>query len=61
MSGTCSTHGKDTNCIFWGGETERREIGRPICKSEDDIKIDIGEIVFFCAKWIHVGRYKFQY
>ena len=42
MGGTCSTHGERERCIHgFGG---KKPLGRPRCRWEDNIKIDLQEV-----------------
>jgi hypothetical protein len=34
----------------------RRPLGRPRCRWEDNIKMDLGEIVFGDVDWIHLAQ-----
>jgi hypothetical protein len=44
MGGTCSTHGRDGYIISVGKPEGKRPLGRPRCRWEDNIKMDLREI-----------------
>jgi len=43
MGGACSTYGGDERCIqgFVGKPEGKRPLGRPMCRWEDNIKMDL--------------------
>ena len=60
MSGTCSTCGREERCkLSFGGKYEAiTPVGRPRCRWENDIKMDIQETgwrVWTGISWLRLG------
>jgi hypothetical protein len=55
---TCSTRGRDEECIQgFGGKARRKEpLGTPGYRWEDNIKMDCREIGWGSANWIHLAE-----
>jgi hypothetical protein len=53
MGGACGAHGGGAYNILVGKPEERRPLGRLRRRWEDNIKMDLGEIGFGDADWIH--------
>jgi hypothetical protein len=57
MGRACSTHGEEYTWRVLVGKPEGKgPLGRPICKWEDDIKIDLREIVWVGMEWIYLAQ-----
>jgi hypothetical protein len=58
MGGACDAHGGGEGCnnILAGRPEERRPLGRPRRRWEDNIKMDLREIVFGYVDWIHLAQ-----
>jgi hypothetical protein len=58
MGGTCSTNGKKRNAyrILVGTTEGRRTLGRPRCRWEDNVRMNLGEIGWGGMHWIDVLR-----
>jgi len=63
MDGTCSTHGAMQNAynILVGKSEEKRPLGRPNRRSEDNIRIDLWEIGWEGMDWIHLAQDRDQW
>jgi hypothetical protein len=44
--------------ILVGKPEGRSPLGRPSCRWEDNIKMDLGEIGFGDVDWIHLAQYR---
>jgi hypothetical protein len=51
MGGACSTYGGRERCVegFGGGTEERRPLGRPRRRWEDNIRMDLQEVGCGCG------------
>jgi hypothetical protein len=58
MGGACGAHGELRGAynILVGRSEERRPLGRPRRRWEDNIKIDLREIGFGDVHWIHLAQ-----
>jgi hypothetical protein len=58
MGGTCGTHGEGERCLRgFGWEARRkRPLGRPRCRWEDNIKMDLREIGIDEANCIRLAQ-----
>jgi hypothetical protein len=56
MGGACSTYGRDEKCvhILVGNPEGKRPLGKPRRRWEDNIRMDLGEIVWEIIGWIHL-------
>jgi hypothetical protein len=63
MGRGCSTHGENTNAFrFLMGKPEgKRPLGRPRCRWEDNIEMDIREIVWGDTDWIDLTQDRDQW
>ena len=53
MGGTCSTHGREEKWIKeFGGEPEKRSLGRRKCRMGDKIEIGSKEVAWKGVEWI---------
>jgi hypothetical protein len=56
LSGACSTHGEiNVYNILVGKSDWKRPLGRPRCRWEDNIKMDLREIRLEGVYWIHLA------
>jgi hypothetical protein len=62
MGGEYSAHGEMRNAykILVGNPKENRPLGRPRCRSEDNIKMNYRKIGFGGVDWIYVAQDKDQ-
>lgn len=60
MGGMYSTHGEVWYIykIVVGNTERKRQVGRPRCKWEDNIKVDICGIVYECVNWVQLVQDK---
>ena len=58
MGGTCGTYlGRERCAQGFGGEPEvRRPLGRPRCRWEDNIKMDLEEVGRGCGDWMELAQ-----
>jgi hypothetical protein len=56
MGGACGTHEGGAYNILVGRPEGRRPLGRPRCRWEDNIKMDLREIGFVGVDWIHLRQ-----
>jgi hypothetical protein len=58
MGGACSTNGKKRNAyrILVGKQEGKRPLGRPRRRWNDNIKMDLGEIVWDGIHWINLAQ-----
>ena len=61
MGETCSTYGVQESPIkgFGGKPEEKIPLGRPWCRWEDNIKMDLQEVgceVWTGSSWLRIGR-----
>jgi hypothetical protein len=63
VGGTCGTHGerRSVKRIFIGRPEGKRPLGRPRCRWEDNIKMDIREIGINGANWIQLAQDRVQW
>jgi hypothetical protein len=59
---TCGTHGEGRGVyrVLVGRPKGKRPLGRPRCRWEDNIKMDLGEIGTDGANWIWMAQDKVQ-
>jgi hypothetical protein len=58
MGKACSTHGRGEKCILIGKPEERRPVGRPRHRWEDNIRMDLREMggeVWTGFVWFRIG------
>jgi hypothetical protein len=58
MGGACSTYGGGERGVKgFGGESEgKRLLGRPRCRWEDNIRMDLQEVGSGCEDWIGLAQ-----
>ena len=58
MGGACGAYGGGERCAQGsGGETKgKRPLGRPTCRWEDNIKIDLQEVGGGCGDWMDLAQ-----
>jgi len=57
MGGACSMYGVEVHTGFWGGKLrEKRTFGRPRCRWEDNIKMDLQEVRWGGMDWIFLAQ-----
>ena len=59
MSWACSVYGREERCIdtgFWWGGQGRRPLGRPRCRWEDNIQMDLQEVGCGGMDWIELAQ-----
>jgi hypothetical protein len=63
MGRACSANEDEENAcrIFMGKPERKRSIGRPSCMLEDNIKVDLGEIVWGGVDWIGLAQDRDQW
>jgi hypothetical protein len=63
MGGACSTNGKKRNAyrMLVGKPEEKRPLGRPRRRWEDNIKMDLTEIGWGGMDWIHLAQDRDQW
>jgi hypothetical protein len=63
MGGACSTNGVKRNAyrILVGKPEEKRPLGRPRRRWEDNIRIDLREIGWGGMDWIHLAQNRDQW
>jgi hypothetical protein len=56
MSGACSTNGRDKKCynMLVGKLEQKRPLGRPRRRWDDNIRMDLGETVWEDVDWFHL-------
>ena len=54
VGGVCSTYGerRDAYRVLVGKFEEKRPVGRPGCRWEDNIKMDLQEVRLWARDWI---------
>jgi hypothetical protein len=55
----CNTHGGGEKCLQgfgWEAQREKRPLGRPRCRWEDNVKMDLREIGISGANRIHLAE-----
>jgi hypothetical protein len=55
VGGTCGAHGGGER-VFVGTPEGKRSLGRPRCRWEDNIKIDLRDIGIDGANWIRLAQ-----
>jgi hypothetical protein len=59
IGGACSADGGGEWCVLgFGGETGKRPLGRPRCRWEDNVKMDLQEMgcgVWTGSTWLRIG------
>jgi hypothetical protein len=63
MGGTCGTHGEGRGVrrVLIGSSEEKRPLGRPRRRWEDNIKMDLREIGIDGANWIRLAQDKVRW
>jgi hypothetical protein len=63
MSGECSTNGGESNAyrILVGRPEGKRPLGRPRCRWEDNIRMDLREIGWGDMDWIDLAQDRDQW
>jgi hypothetical protein len=63
MGGACSTHGEKSNAyrILVGKPEGKRPLGRPRCRCEDDIRMDLRRIGWGGMDWIDLAQDRDQW
>jgi hypothetical protein len=58
MGMACSTHGEKRNAcrVLMGKPEGKRPLGRPRCRQEDNIKMDLREIGCGGIDWINLAQ-----
>jgi hypothetical protein len=58
MGGSCSTNGEKTNAyrLLVGKPEGRRPLGRPRRRWVDNIRVDLGEVVWGDVDWIDLAK-----
>ena len=58
MGGACGTYGGGDRCAQGSGEeTEgKRPLGRPRCRWEDNIKMDLQKVGRGCGDWMELAQ-----
>ena len=58
MGGACSAYGRDERCVqcFCGEIRGKRPLGRPRCRWENNIKMDIQEVGCGCMEWNELAQ-----
>jgi len=58
MSGACGTYGENrgTYRILVGKPEVKRPLGKPVCRWEDNIKMDLSEVGCGGMDWIDVAQ-----
>ena len=58
MGGACGTNGGMERCVqgFGGKPDCKRPLGRPRCRWEDNIKMDLEEVGRVCVDWIEFAQ-----
>jgi len=56
MSGTCSMHGREEECMQNQGWKTKKLYGRPRYSWEDNIKMNLKEIEYKGVDWIHLAQ-----
>jgi len=61
--GACGTIGGEDKCVQgFGGETRGKEpLGRPKCRWDDDIKMDLKTVTCDGGEWIHMTQGKVKW
>jgi hypothetical protein len=59
MGGACSAYGvRDVYRVLVGKTEERRPLGRPRRRREDNIKTDLQEVICGNLDWIELAHYR---
>jgi hypothetical protein len=60
---TCGTHGKGRGVyrVLVGKPEAKRPLGRPRCRWEDNIKLDLREVGIDGANWIRLAQDRVQW
>jgi hypothetical protein len=60
VGGTCGTHGRGEECVQSFGRKARknRPLGRPRCRREDGIRMDLRETGWGSVEWIQLAQDK---
>jgi len=63
MGRICSMHGSSMRCLqYFGWKTWReRPLGRPRCRWEDNIRMDLRNIGWEGVDWIHLAQDRDQW
>jgi hypothetical protein len=63
MGKACSTHGEKRNAYrgLVGKSEGKKPLGRPGCRSENKIKMDLREIWWGCINWIYLAQDRGQW
>jgi hypothetical protein len=63
MNWTCGTHGEGRGAyrVLVGRPEDKRPLGRPRRRWEDNIKMDLGEIGIDRANWIQLAQDRVQW
>jgi hypothetical protein len=63
VGGTCSTHGEGRGVyrVFVGRTEGMRPLGRPKCRWEDNIKMDLRETGIDGPNWIRLAQDRVQW
>jgi hypothetical protein len=58
---TCGTHGRGVYRVLIGRPEGKRPLGRPRCRWEDSIKLDLRETGIDGANWIRLAQDRAQW
>jgi hypothetical protein len=61
VGGKCGTHGRGVYRVLVRRPEDKRRLGRPRRRWEDNIKIDLREIGFDGANWIRLTQDRVQW
>ena len=57
MGGACSAYGgRGVYRVLVGKPEERRPVGRPRFRLEDNIRMDLREVGFGCVEWMELAQ-----
>ena len=58
MGGTCGAYGGGggLHSVLMGKPEGKRPLGRPICRWEDNIKMDLQEVGGGCGDWMELAQ-----
>jgi hypothetical protein len=60
MDGLCSTHGRNAYSVA-GKPEGKRPLGRPGCRGEDNIRMNLWEIGWEGVGWVHRAQDRVQW
>ena len=56
MGGACGTYGEGVHRVLVGKSQGKRLLGRPRCRLEDNIKMDLQEVGGGCGDWMELAQ-----